>query len=475
MTHPFTFKKLPFLFICLFGFSLIFSACSDDDEGTPPRPTDDLLDIISSTEGLESFDTLVSLLGQGANNRLTSGEYTVFAPNNAAVQKLLSSIGYQSLVELRSDILQNILFYHVVANTYLEANQLDSTITTLGFSQISFEQEGDSVRINPDSQPERTVVTNSFQASNGVVHVTNEVLLSPGMIDLEPLFGSVAGIMLTLRDIPSQDPNFDGGLSTINNVLNAANLLSTLNGSSNYTVLAPVNTAFDDFFFTSNENVTQTANYHVLEGNVDFANSDRMLTTLSGQNLYVSNVENNTYLNGRPIFDLGYGADNGRVIHMLDVLKPAVPLAEMVEYIEALSGNTFTIFKKALEETAIEVPANSTIFMPTDAAFEAAGIITTIDSVALEAEAARIAPAVLSSILQKHVVPDNILFSPDFEAGTLTTLNGAIAVTLEGQNGTITLNDNNAATETNANLQFPANNLVENGIVIHVVTQALLP
>lgn len=475
MKYPFTSKKLPFLLVCLVGFSLLFSACGDDDEGVPPRPEEDLIELIGETEGLESLDSLVGLLGSEFNNRLASGEFTIFAPNNEAFSNLLDALGYQSLAELRTDILSDIIFYHIVANNNVEANALEDNLTTLGFSQIAFEREADSVLINPDSQPSRTVVINSVPASNGIIHVTNEVLLSPdGVAELIPYFGSVAGITSTLGDIIGAQ-NLDGGISTINSVFNAAGLLNTLNGSGNYTVLAPINAGFDDFFFTSNENITQTANYHVLEGNVDLSAAGRTISTLGGQTLYVSQTEDGIYLNGRVTVDFGYTADNGKVIHLGGVLKPAAPLPEMVDYIEALSGTTFTIFKKALAETAIEVAPNSTIFMPTDAAFEAAGIITTIDSVALEAEAARIDPTVLSSILQSHVVPDNILFSPDFEAGNLTTLNGTIAVTLEGENGTITLNDNNPATETNANLQFPANNLVENGIVIHVVNQVLLP
>lgn len=474
MTHPFTLKKLHFLFICLLSFSIIFSSCDDDDDGEPPRPDDNLIEVLNNTEGL---DSLAALIGQpGSNNplatRLTTGEYTLFAPNNEAFANLLNAIGLTTMSELRGDILSDVILYHVVANIALNENELDSTITSLSVSQMNFESEGDSTLVNPDSQPFRTVVVNTVPASNGYMHITNQVILPPGVATLSPLLGSLAGLTSTLGDVV-RAPNLDGGISTINNVFNSTGLLSTLSGSSTYTVLAPINAAFDDFFFVSNENVSQTANYHVLDGNVDLTTAGRTITTLGGQTLYVSNVDDGTYLNGRVAVDFGYSADNGRLVHLGEVLKPAAPLADMVDYVEALSGNSFTIFRKALAETAIEVGSNRTIFMPTDAAFENAGIITTIDSV--EAEAARIDPSVLSSILQKHVVTDGILFSPDFEAGTLTTLNGTITVTLEGDNGTITLNDNNAATETNANLLFPANNLVENGIVIHVVNQVLLP
>ncbi|MDF9795929.1 transforming growth factor-beta-induced protein [Catalinimonas alkaloidigena] len=475
MKHPFTLRKLHFLFICLLSSSIIFSSCKDDDDGEPPRPDDNLIEVLSNTEGL---DSLAALIGTPSSSnplatRLTTGEYTLFAPNNEAFANLLNTLGLQTMSELRGDILSDVILYHVVANIALNSNELDSTITSLSVSQMSFESEGDSTLINPDTQPFRTVVVNTVAASNGYMHITNQVILPPGVASLAPLFGSLAGLTSTLGDIIGVQ-NLDGGISTINNVFNSTGLLSTLSGSSPYTVLAPINSAFDDFFFVSNENVSQTANYHVLDGNVDLASAGRTITTLGGQTLYVSNTSDGaTYLNGRVTVDFNYPANNGRLVHLGGVLKPAAPLTDMVDYVEALSGSSFTIFRKALEETSFDVGSNRTIFMPTDAAFESAGIITTIDSV--EAEAARIDPSVLSSILQKHVVTDGILFTPDFEAGTLTTLNGNLAVTLEGDNGTITLNDNNAATEINANLQFPANNLVENGVVIHVINQVLLP
>lgn len=460
--------------LCLLGLTLVFSSCNDDDDGEPPRPDDNLIEVLNDTEGLDSLALLIG--PAGTNNplatRLTTGEYTLFAPNNEAFANLLNSIGLSTMAELRGDILSDLILYHVIANVALNANELDSTITSLSVSQLNFDSEGDSTLINPDSQPSRTVVLNTLAASNGYMHITNEVILSPGVANLASYFGSVAGITSTLGDVLGAQ-NLDGGISTINNVFSNIGLLATLNGSSPYTVLAPINSAFDDFFFVSNENVPQTANYHVLEGNIDLTTAGRTINTLGGQTLYVSNTNEGTYLNGRVAVDFGYGADNGRVVHLGGVLKPATPLTEMIDYIESLSGNSFAIFRQALAETDIEVPANSTIFIPTDAAFEGAGIITSIDSV--EAEAARIDPTILTSILQKHVVTDDIFFTPDFEAGTLTTLNGNIELTLEGENGTIVLDDNNPDTETNANLLFPANNLVENGIVVHVINQALLP
>ncbi|WKN31634.1 fasciclin domain-containing protein [Porifericola rhodea] len=473
MIRTLNLAKLPFFFVSLFALSLVFSSCEDDEDGPEPRPSESITDLIGSTEGLESLDTLISLLGSDFAARVNSGDFTIFAPNNAAFSNLLSSIGYSSLGELRTDILSDIIFYHIVANTYLEANQLDSTITTLGFSQIEFEQEGDTTVINPDTQPDRTVVVNTIRGSNGVIHVTDKVLLSPdGAGSLASLFGTVAGITSTLGDVLNLQ-GVDGGISTINSVFNSAGVLSRLAGSENFTVLAPINSGFDDFFFTSNDNVIETANYHVLAGDVDLSTAGRTITTLGGATLYVSQTSNGTYLNGIGTADLEYGASNGKVIHMGGVLKPAAPLTEMVDYIEALSGNSFTIFKKALAETGIDVGSNRTIFMPTDAAFERAGIITSIDSV--EEESARLDTELLRSILQKHVVTDGMLFSTDFEAATLTTLNGNLALTLEGDNGTITINDNSEKTPDNANLVFPANNLVENEIVLHVINEVLLP
>ena len=463
-----------FLATLMISVTLLFTACGDDDEvSEPARPSESIVEIVQATEGLDSLAELLSLLGPDFTNQINASEYTVFAPNNAAFADLLNTIGLPRMLDLRDDILVDIITYHLVPNTLLRSTQLDSTVTAFNQSVIDLTTEGDTVRINAATQPARTViVAPDLLASNGVVHVTNGVLLSPRIQDLAPAFGTLAGLTGTLTLRINQQ--IDGSLSTINNVFGQTGLLTNLSGSTNYTVLAPLNTAFDNFFFfTSEQNVIDVAGYHVLDGNVDLANAGRTITTINNETLYVTNDEGSISLNGIPFADLGYTARNGRLLFSLGVLKPAEPLADVIEYTSALSSNTFTIFSNALTQAGLELGTDKTIFMPTDSAFQRAGLVTSIDSTA------RVDPALLASILQTHVI-EGIAFSSDIEAAgsvEATALNDTpltISQVGEGPSTSFVVKDGNDQTPDATILALISDQLSDNGVV-HVIDELLLP
>ena len=460
----------------LLPFVLFLSSCGDDDEGgEPPRPAENILQIVQDTQGLDSLAQLLTLLGPDFTNQITSSEYTLFAPNNTAFVNLLNRIGLRRMTDLRNGILIDIITYHLVPNTTLRSNQLDSSLTAFNLSVIDLTTEGDSVRINAATQPERVVIVSpDILASNGVVHVTNGVLLSPGIANnIAPTFGTLAGLTntLTLR-LGFQDPA-DGDISIINNVFGQTGLLNNLRSGGPYTVLAPLNAAFGNFFFTSQQNVSDVAGYHVLQGNVDLTTAGRTIQTLNNQTLYVTNDEGSISLNGIPFVDFGYAASNGRLLFSLGVLRPAEPLADVINYTDDLSNNTFAIFEEALAQADLEIGEDKTIFMPTDSAFQRAGLVTSIDS------AARIDPAVLTRILQTHII-DGITFTSDIEAaGTVqaTALNDTpltIAATGSDQSITLTIEDANEETEDASILVGISDQLTDNGVV-HVIDELLLP
>lgn len=464
-------------YLLLFPLLVGIVSCNSDDEGgTPVRPDENLVDILSETEGLDSMEVLIDLYNEinsstTLTSRLSSSEHTIFAPNNAAFVKLLESIGLASLSELRSDLLTSTLLYHIVPNIAYASSQVDSTLTNMSTSQLMVSMEGDSIRLNASTQPERTVVvTPNLQASNGVIHVINEVLLpaaftasSSTIPSIVSTFGTVAGLTSTVGVF--------GGVSTINSVFTFAGFSTLLSGTSPYTVLTPIDGAFDNFFFTSEQNITDVANYHIIEGNFDFTTAGRTITTLGGKPLYVTNDEGSIFLNGIFAGDFGFTASNGRIVHMAGVLKPAAPLMEMISYVESITGSSFTIFRTALEDSDITIGENRTIFMPTDAAFEAAGLVVSIDS------ASRLDPALLTSVLQTHVF-EGMNFSSDIvvaEKVESNALNGTpLTITLvPGENGSsITVDDENADTET---AQFVDFDYLTNNGVLHVVNQVLLP
>ena len=463
------------LFALLAVLPFVFSSCSSDDDegGEPVRPQENIIQVLNATEGLSN---IAEFIGQpssenGLATRLANNEHTLFAPNDAAFANLYNTIGISGLGELQPGLISDILFYHIVPNTAIQSNQLDSTATAFNNSLITLSVQGDSVLLNPATQPSRTVIVSpDLNASNGVVHVINEVLLPPSVVAIAPLFGTLAGLTSTLF-VPFQQ--VDGSLATINSVFDATGLLSSvLAGNSPHTVLAPINEAFNNFFLTPSLNIDAIANYHIIPGEVDFSTAGRTVATLGGEVLYVTILDGTVFLNGTPYVELENPASNGKLLASPSgVLAPPVPLEEAIDVASALTGESFSLFNAALEATELDLGTGKTIFVPTDQAFQDAGLVTTIDS------AARIDPAVLADILQAHVF-EGINFSVDIvvnEPIEIASLNGTpltISVEEADNRAFVRVQDANEDSE-DATVVFP-DNLTTSGVV-HVIDQLLLP
>lgn len=120
----------------------------------------------------ENFSTLVAAV-QAASlvEALASpGPFTVFAPTNAAFDKLPSGT-VQTLVE-NPPQLARILKYHVVSGTWTQADLANQT------QLVSLEGSPIPVRPNPTFEVKNaTVVTADIEASNGIIHVIDNVIL----------------------------------------------------------------------------------------------------------------------------------------------------------------------------------------------------------------------------------------------------------------------------------------------------------
>lgn len=140
---------------------------------TPRQQTEKTIVDIAVEDG--RFTTLVTAL-EAANlvDTLNStGPFTVFAPTDDAFATLPEG----TLDSLLADIptLRNILLYHLVPGRVLAADvvKLSAADTVLG-QAVRISVEGNTVKIN-DAQ----VIITDIQASNGVIHVIDAVLLPP--------------------------------------------------------------------------------------------------------------------------------------------------------------------------------------------------------------------------------------------------------------------------------------------------------
>ncbi|MDX1698878.1 MAG: fasciclin domain-containing protein, partial [Thiohalobacterales bacterium] len=145
-----------------------------DDQGyeESSTPAAARQDIVSIASGSADFETLVTAVkAAGLADTLTrEGPFTVFAPTDEAFAKL----PVEQLAALLADkeALTEVLKYHVVPGTVSSSAvaKLGSARTVQGGSLII--DTSDGVRINGAN-----VVKADIEASNGVIHVIDTVIL----------------------------------------------------------------------------------------------------------------------------------------------------------------------------------------------------------------------------------------------------------------------------------------------------------
>lgn len=102
------------------------------------------------------------------------GPYTVFAPTNEAFNNLFSTLGVNGIEDLTKDQLTPILLYHVVDGKVLSKDVSSGDVPTLNESaSLKVKASSKGVKIDSNSN----VVMTDIEASNGVIHVVDAVLV----------------------------------------------------------------------------------------------------------------------------------------------------------------------------------------------------------------------------------------------------------------------------------------------------------
>ena len=123
------------------------------------------------------FTTLVTALEAAglAETLAAEGDYTVFAPTDDAFAALPEGT-VESLLEDPEGALTGVLLYHVVEGAVPADTVVTlESATTLQGEPVSIEVRDGGVFLNGDVQ----VVTTDIQASNGIIHVVDAVLMPP--------------------------------------------------------------------------------------------------------------------------------------------------------------------------------------------------------------------------------------------------------------------------------------------------------
>jgi uncharacterized surface protein with fasciclin (FAS1) repeats len=135
-------------------------------------------DIVDTAVAAGSFNTLVTAVKAAGLVKTLKGKgpYTVFAPNDAAFAKLPPGT-VESLLKNKAK-LATILKYHVVPGRVKAADVAGKSLTVKTAAGLPVNVDGTfGVRVN-----DAHVIQPDIQASNGIIHVIDTVLLPPASV-----------------------------------------------------------------------------------------------------------------------------------------------------------------------------------------------------------------------------------------------------------------------------------------------------
>lgn len=222
-----------------------------DDPMDPPDdpPIDEGQSIVELASGTEDLSTLVqALTDQDLVDALSGdGPFTVFAPTNAAFENLPVELS-----ALTSDQLNTILQYHVIAAAEITSSMIEdggSQVSLEGSSMV-FDVSDGGIFVNGLTE----VTGPDNDASNGVVHLIDTVLLPPGF---------------AFPGTTVEAAQYYTGLSTLVTALEAAGLVDAVGGDNSYTVFAPTNSGFPEgdalqMILDDTDVLTSILTYHVI-------------------------------------------------------------------------------------------------------------------------------------------------------------------------------------------------------------------
>ena len=323
-------------------------------------PAFDIIDTVIANADFKIL--IVAMRVAGLVNLLrSSGPFTIFAPSDAAFNKLPQGVVAELQKPENAELIMRILRYHILTRniSYIAINATSITVeqTTLEGSRVTLTKNVSTFRVN-----NANVLTADIFVSNGVIHAIDSVLL--------PSFDIV--------ETAITNSNF----TTFITALRAANLLAALKSTTPLTVFAPMDVAFsklptgvvtDLLKIENREALRRILQYHVLSGNVTSASINAKIlptniTMLTGDRVTLTMSGGIIRVNNASVLRADIFAANG-VIHAIDtVLFPSLDIVDT-----AITSGNFKTLISALRATDVVNTLRGlgpfTVFAPSDVAF----------------------------------------------------------------------------------------------------------
>lgn len=349
-------RKFSILLVVAALLLAVFPAFAQDEE-----PTIAELVVASTTAETPEFTVLLAAVSAADPAFLealsSEGSWTVFAPTDAAFVALLEALGTTAEELLaNTELLNQVLAYHVVPGEFdsvyytdllgsVEGGAIQGTL--LNDSYLAFSASDMGLMVNAS-----TVVAADVQASNGIVHVIDAVLVPTIGEEEEAMEGEATEEMeepgniaeIVVASAGAEAPEF----ATLLAAVQAADpsILEALSNGGPWTVFAPTDAAFaallealettPEDLLANTELLNTVLAYHVVPGTLTstaIVGAFEMMEegsvinagTLLPQALVVGLGENGVVINETiNVVAVDVTAANG-VIHVIDgVLVPAM-------------------------------------------------------------------------------------------------------------------------------------------------------
>lgn len=281
----------------------------------------DLVDVAVGNADTAILVEAVNAAGFGPALK-AEGPLTVFAPSNAAFQALPAGVLEALAKPENKELLGAVLSQHVVPGKLMAADLKSGDLKSVSDETVTIAVDGPSVSVNGAK-----VTQTDLDASNGVMHVIDKVLLPAGF-DVGQLLGQA----------PTSDKNIvetaaaAGTFNRLGALVVAANLTDTLSGPGPFTVFAPTDEAFaklpvgavEALAKPENKDIlTKVLTYHALSGakmKADLLPGE--VATIASDTVTISADGDALKVNDSNIVTADVAASNG-VVHVIDtVLLP---------------------------------------------------------------------------------------------------------------------------------------------------------
>uniref|UniRef100_A0A8C1SC04 Periostin, osteoblast specific factor b n=1 Tax=Cyprinus carpio TaxID=7962 RepID=A0A8C1SC04_CYPCA len=303
-------------------------------------------DVIEVDDDLSTLSTvatasgLIEKLGQ-------PGHFTLFAPTNDAFDKLDREVLDRLMEDKKS--LQALLNYHLLNSVQCsEAIMAGTSYETLEGSNIEIGCDGDSLTVNGI----KMVFKKDIVTTNGVIHLIDQVLMPDSAKQVMELVGQSQG--------------------TFSDMLTELGLSAAMRPQVEYTLLAPLNIAFNDEVMSMDQSFLKIIlENHILKSKIVLSQlyNGQRLETLAGKFLRVFIYRTAVCIENACLIRGSKEGSNGA----LHLMKTLITPAESTMYQLLVKNGAFKIFLSLMEAAGLtdllKQEGGYTLFAPTDEAF----------------------------------------------------------------------------------------------------------